>query len=125
MPLNRPTDSELVEAVSEFLQNEIAPLIDRSDVRFRLKIANNVLGIIRRNLESGAEYTARECVALTQLTQSRDGDIEDLNKTLCKMIRDGQFDDRLGELAKALIEPTLDKLAIDNPRYSTFKALRN
>lgn len=42
----------------------------------------------------------------------------DSETALAQAIRSGAFDDRMGELAEALWETTLDKLAVANPTDS-------
>ena len=47
----RPTPRELAEAIEEFLAGEILPTLDDHRLRFRLLVALNALGIVRRELE--------------------------------------------------------------------------
>jgi multidrug resistance efflux pump len=46
----RPTPDELAEAIEEFLSGEILPTLDDHRLRFRLLVALNALGIVRREL---------------------------------------------------------------------------
>ena len=46
----RPTPDELTEAIEEFLADEILPTLDDHRLRFRLLVALNALGIVRREL---------------------------------------------------------------------------
>ncbi len=46
----RPTPDELAEAIEEFLSGEILPALDDHRLRFRLLVALNALGILRREL---------------------------------------------------------------------------
>ena len=47
---DRPTAPELVEAVAEFLQNEVLPLMTDHRMKFRTLVALNALGIAHREL---------------------------------------------------------------------------
>jgi hypothetical protein len=47
----RPTGTELAEAIEEFLRNEILPTLVDDRLRFRTLVALNALGIVRRELE--------------------------------------------------------------------------
>ena len=49
---DRPTASELIEAVFEFLAGEVLPTADDQRLKFRTLVAMNALGIARRELES-------------------------------------------------------------------------
>ena len=46
----RPTAEELAEAIEEFLAGEILPTLTDHRLRFRLLVALNALGIVRREL---------------------------------------------------------------------------
>jgi hypothetical protein len=46
----RPTPDELTEAIEEFLAGEILPTLEDHRLRFRLLVALNALGIVRREL---------------------------------------------------------------------------
>lgn len=59
----RPTAEELAEAIEEFLSGEILPTLDDHRLRFRLLVALNALGIVRRELAKlppGDEAEQRE-----------------------------------------------------------------
>lgn len=125
MARNRPTDAELIESVSEFLATEVEPEIGKSDVKFRLRVAMNVLDIVSRECQSGATHDASEQVALQSLLDSKSTNLDELNEVLCKRIRRGDFDARHDELIEVLTRITTNKLSIDNPRYSTYKDLES
>lgn len=46
----RPTPDELAEAIEEFLSVEVLPTLDDHRARFRMLVALNALGIVRREL---------------------------------------------------------------------------
>jgi hypothetical protein len=46
----RPTADELAEAIEEFLADEVLPTLDDRRARFRMLVALNALGIVRREL---------------------------------------------------------------------------
>jgi hypothetical protein len=46
----RPTADELAEAIEEFLAGEILPTLSDHRLRFRMLVALNALGIVRREL---------------------------------------------------------------------------
>ena len=46
----RPTPVELAEAIEEFIASEILPTLDDHRLRFRMLVALNALGIVRREL---------------------------------------------------------------------------
>jgi hypothetical protein len=123
MARNRPSDVELLDAVIEFLETEVDAEVTRSDVRFKLRVAMNVLRTVARECESGAEHDERERALLQELLGSDSADLDELNEALCERVRQGEFESRHDELVRLLTEITMDKLSIDNPRYSTYKEL--
>jgi Domain of unknown function (DUF6285) len=46
----RPTPEELAEAIEEFLAGEVLPTLADHRLRFRMLVALNALGIVRREL---------------------------------------------------------------------------
>lgn len=52
---DRPTPQELAEAVREFLEAEILPVLEDHRLRFRTLVAINGLGIAERELWATAE----------------------------------------------------------------------
>jgi len=52
---DRPTASELVEAVREFVERQLLPALTDPRLRFHTHVAINALGIVGRELESTAD----------------------------------------------------------------------
>jgi len=116
---DRPTNSELVEVVSEFLEKEIK--INLPDhLAFKTQIAINVLNIVKREQQNEETLSKESKEILLDL-------FKDPNKAnireLAKQIETGELklDDK--ELQEALIEITKKKISVDNPKYSTYKKL--
>jgi hypothetical protein len=59
MPPSRPTAAELLEAVREFLERDVLPVLS-ADSRFQCRIAINVLAMVRRELELRPALDAAE-----------------------------------------------------------------
>jgi hypothetical protein len=99
---DRPTPLELLEAVTEFLSGEIAPVLDDHRLRFRTLVAINALGIAYRELaaEPGPPSTSRFRG-------------EDELRELARQIRAG---DASPDLLPLLKEHVAAKLRVSNPR---------
>ncbi len=97
---DRPTVQELAEAVREFLQDEILPILDDHRLRFRTLVAINGLGIAERELWATTPQ---------QLDQQREEDWE-----LARKIRAGDVPENAVALLK---EQVAQKLRVSNPRY--------
>jgi uncharacterized protein DUF6285 len=94
---DRPAPAELVEAVREFLEQEILPELDDRRLRFRTLVALNALGIAAR-----------------ELSTEEAGPTEAEQRALAQQIRAGEVPD--GTLA-VLKKEVAAKLRVASPRY--------
>jgi hypothetical protein len=112
---DRPTAVELLEAIREFLQQDVMPAV-QGRVRFHSRVAVNALGMLERELELGSELDAAERERLATLL-GRDADLSTLTAELARRIRDGSLDDRGDEVFGAVRESVRAKLLVANPDY--------
>ena len=125
---DRPSPSELLEAVATFLSEEVVGELEGRK-RFFALVAANVSRIVARELERGSAGLDREIPALWKLL-GRDGEPElpeddhererlglELNRELCERIRSGEAGDGAWrtELLGFLREVVREKLAVNNP----------
>jgi len=112
---DRPTASELLEALSEFLERDVMPVEGR--VGFHGRVARNVVDILARELELGPDADAAERAGLLALLgDDCPDDLREANALLARLIRDGYLDDRRDEVLGHLRRTAADKLRIANPR---------
>ena len=118
MAQDRPTASELLTAIADFLREEATPALDRSDPRlgFQMRVAVNSLAILEREWRLGPEADAREHARLKKLL-GRDGTLAELHRELARQLRVGERDERDLELMAHLEATTADKIAIANPKW--------
>jgi len=90
---------------------------------FAEKVAANALGIAQRDRVQGADAAARARVRLRQILGA-DGSESELTAALCTAIRGGALVLENDGLIDHLIQATLDKIAIDQPAYPAFVALK-
>ena len=116
---DEPTPTELIKAVADFLRNEITPQIKGHNA-FKLRVGINALDLVMRQLtmEQGADDT--ETARLKQLLGS-DGSLIELNRALSEKIAKGEVDLQTPGLADHLWRTTMDKLAVDQPNYASYK----
>ncbi|QQD17925.1 hypothetical protein I6N98_16525 [Spongiibacter nanhainus] len=122
MALGFPSDRQLLEAIRQFLKEEVQPAITDPAVAYRLKVAANSLSIVARECEQSEALSQLEQTRFSQLLAVQ-GDAEELNRQMAQALRDGALDAADPEVLTALKEIALAKLAIDNPRYSSYQAL--
>ena len=98
MTYDRPTPAELLEAVREFLAEEILPILDDHRLKFRTLVAMNGLAIAQRELEA-SEDAGLDAAELSELAR--------------RIRADDVPDDVLPRL-RAHVEA---KLRVSNPAY--------
>jgi hypothetical protein len=116
---DEPTPTELIKAVADFLRNEIAPVIKGHNA-FKLRVGINALDLVTRQLALEQESDAAEAARLTQLLGMQ-GALGDLNRALADRIRSGEVDLQTAGLSDHLWRTTMDKLAVDQPNYASYK----
>lgn len=121
--MDQPSMLELVRAVHNFLETKAMPEL-KGHTAFHARVAANALGIVVRELEQGPKATHTEKTQLVALL-GHDGWLEELNRELCRKIREGAIDIESEALRQHLELTTLDKVAIDQPNYSGLKIAKS
>jgi hypothetical protein len=116
---DEPTPTELIKAVADFLRNEITPVIKGHNA-FKLRVAINALDLVTRQLALEQDSDAGEAARLTQLL-GMDGSLIELNRALADKIAKGEVDLQTPGLSEHLWQTTMDKLAVDQPHYASYK----
>jgi hypothetical protein len=116
---DEPTTTELIKAVADFLRSEITPLIKGHNA-FKLRVGINALDLVMRQLALASSGDAAEAARLKQLLGS-DGSLMELNRALSEKIAKGEVDLRTPGLSEHLWQTTMDKLAVDQPNYASYK----
>lgn len=113
MPLNRPTQDELLESVAEYLAQDVE---DPKADRFYRRVALNVVKLIRREQATGRSFQQLEHAQLGQLLGNNQITAEQLNSQLNDAIASKEFAINV-DLTQTLLYIAQHKLDIDNPRY--------
>jgi len=116
---DEPSPIELAKAVADFLRNDISPLISGHQA-FKLRVAINILDLVTRQLTQEQGSDAAEVERLRTLL-GVDGSVTDLNRALAERIARGEVDLATPGLAEHLWRTTMDKLAVDQPNYASYK----
>jgi hypothetical protein len=116
---DEPTPEELIKAVADFLRNDIAPGISGHSA-FKLRVAINALDLVARQLALEEASDAAEVARLSQLLGMQ-GALGELNQALADRIASGEIDLGKRGLAEHLWQTTMDKLAVDQPNYASYK----
>jgi len=116
---DEPTPIELTRVVADFLRSDIAPMISGHNA-FKLRVAINILDLVTRQLTLEEASDAKEVERLTSLLGMK-GSVMELNRVLAQRIAKGEFDLSTTGLAEHLWQTTMDKLAIDQPNYASYR----
>lgn len=116
---DEPTPIELLKAVADFLRNEITPAIKGHNA-FKLRVGINALDLVTRQLTLADDGDAAEHARLKQLLGD-DGSLIELNRALSDKIAKGEVDLKTPGLSEHLWQTTMDKLAVDQPNYGSYK----
>jgi len=125
----RPSKTELLRAVAQFLLAEAYPAIADKRLNFRVLIAANLANVVATELETGPALIDSEVSRLELLLpdvaggddrQSPAHRMARLNEELVLRLRSKQFDQRQRDQVWAHVKQTLiETLGIVNPRFDT------
>jgi hypothetical protein len=116
---DEPTPIELTATVADFLRNDIAPMISGHNA-FKLRVAINILDLVTRQLTQQEGSDAQEVERLSGLLGSM-GSLMELNRALAERIASGEVDLETPGLPEHLWRTTMDKLAVDQPNYASYR----
>lgn len=120
---DQPTPVELVNAVAEFLRADVAPQLS-GHAAFKLRVGLNALDLVARQLTLEASGDAAELERLSRLLGTS-GSLEELNRLLSARIASGEVSFDTPGLTEHVWQTTLDKLAIDQPNYASYRRERD
>jgi hypothetical protein len=116
---DEPTPIELARAVADFLRNDVAPGMSGHQA-FKLRVAINILDLVARQLTLEHGSDGAEAARLAGLLELK-GSLFELNRALAQRIADGKVDLATPGLPEHLWQTTLDKLAVDQPNYASYR----
>ena len=120
---DQPTPVELINAVAEFLRADVAPQLS-GHAAFKLRVGLNALDLVARQLTLEASGDAAELERLSKLLGAT-GTLEELNRLLSARIASGEVSFDTPGLTEHVWQTTLDKLAIDQPNYASYRRERD
>lgn len=122
---DKPTATELLDALAVFLRDEVAPRLE-GGLRFKALVGANVAGIVSRELTHGPAQDRAQFERLAALLQANTepgaddiaGQVRALSFELCRRIDAGDADSGpwRAEVIAHLRRTVEEKLAVDNPR---------
>jgi hypothetical protein len=116
-----PAPDDLLDAVARFLREQAAPQL-QGQAAFHARVAANALDIVRRQLALAPAAQREEQAQLCQLLGVQGG-LQELNALLCQRIAAGAITFDTPGLMAHLWQVTLQKLAVDQPGYETYRRM--
>ena len=113
---DRPSASELLDAVIDFINAETKSEDFPADKRFKLQIVSNVLSIVKRELDLGKEINEDFSKLGADLIKEKDFSTD----KLAEKIRNNEIDISDKSFIDFLYKLTEKKIDIDNPKYKKF-----
>lgn len=106
-----PPAKQLLEAVREFLQEELRPLVESDNqLKTHVGIALTILGIVERELSIGAKQELEVAQDLANLGYNSEAE-------LAVAIRSGALDSKRDQVINVLRKITAAKLLVANPKF--------
>ena len=108
-PHDAPTSVQMVEAVREWLENDVMPAV-QGRLNFHARVAINMLAMVEREAALGEQQRVDHEQRLKRIGAADDFE-------LARRIKDGEFDDSLQDVMMVLKDSIRDKLLVANPKY--------
>lgn len=116
----QPTPAEILATVATFLRETAVPQL-AGHSSFTARVAANAVDLVRREIELRPTFDQQEQERLQALL-GRSGTLDELNAELAGAIRSNGIATDTPALLQHLWRTTLDKLAIDQPSYASYRA---
>ena len=128
---DRPSKEVLLDALSNFLIQQVRPAISDPGLNFRTLIAANLAMVVANEIRTEEQQNATELARLralmpelpaapTETQEQLRAAILNLNRALARKLRDGSFDaSHFGRALDHTKQALIEKLAVNNPRFDT------
>ena len=113
---DRPTASELIEAVHEYLEHAVWPQLE-GHTAFHMRVTLKVLETLQREAELGPAQDAAQRARLVALLEHDGGDTLALERELVRGLRDGMIDAERADVRAHVRATVREKLLVSNPGY--------
>lgn len=114
-----PPADDLLEIAARFLREDAAQAL-QGRAAFHARVAANAIALARREAALAPGAAAQERARLSVILGG-DSDLAALNRRLTEEIADGSMTLSTPGLRDHLWRTTLDKLAVDQPSYATYR----
>ena len=117
--LDDPDAAAALAAAIDFLRARVVPLLPPREA-FEARVLASLLEMVGREMTIGGEGERAEVERLRRLL-GQDGDLALLNAEFSRRIAEGALDPADPAVAGHLWATTIEKLAVDQPRYAAYR----
>ncbi len=117
---DQPAPDEILAAVAAFLRNTVMAETE-SHTAYQARVAANAIDLVRRQIALGAAGEDAELERLQALL-GHGGTLAELNAELADALASGAKDLTTPGVPEHLRATTLEKLRVDQPHYSGYRA---
>ena len=117
-----PSTADILAAASRFLREDLMPRLGPGDA-FHVRVTANALDLVGREIAQRAHADDKE-LGWLEILVGGSGTLDELRNALCDRIASDSDALRDPAVRDALRESVLDRLAIDQPSYSGYRAAR-
>jgi hypothetical protein len=116
---DHPSPLAVLDVAIAHLRDNVLPDLDRR-AKFDMRVTLSALQLVRRALALTPSSDAAERARLEALL-GETGELVALNRILCRRIEAGEIDLETPGLAAHLRATALEKLAVDQPTYASYR----
>ncbi|PJZ68847.1 hypothetical protein CH373_15665 [Leptospira perolatii] len=127
---DKPTSTELLEAIQDFLMKEVLPSFRENDLlSYKTLVSWNMLGVVSREIRNGEELLDRELSRLSKILQKELKGVgtleekkklaESWNAELTSKIQREKSTVNDRALWEHVKESVKEKIEVTNPRFTT------
>ena len=117
---DHPDPAEILSAATRFVREELVPALPPA-LSFNARVLANALDLVARQITENAQVAAESLASIKALLQ-QDGPEEELMTELSRRIEAGELALDNPALTDYLWKTTLAKLAVDQPKYASYRA---
>src|SRR5580692_9563469 len=117
---DQPHPDEILAAIAAFLRDTVMAKSD-PHTAYQARVAANAVDLVRRQLELGAPGEDAELERLQRLL-GHSGSLQALNRELADALASGACGLATPGVSAHLLASTLEKLRVDQPNYSGYRA---
>lgn len=117
---DHPDPDELLAVATRFVRNELVPALP-PDLSFKARVLANALDLVARQVTEDERVAAENHTQLTAMLKL-DGPEDVLATELARRIEAGEIAPCDSKLIDYLWTTTLAKLAVDQPKYASYRA---